>query len=241
MREVGFNNEAKIEAFDKIAELFYGRNFGSASKAEIELLMFSIYIDEMIKQNVDEDGTLDYSNCSDYNIGKQLGIPQERVRSLKVKKQARYPISFDWKKSLQRIQNDIVYDDIKKKIIIPLRDPNLYNEIRNFIEDSGGYIEIQRGGNCIQMRPEYFFLLLYRGTESDTDKKKIRNNFVEQLRKRNETDNIDMIKTDDELEALAIAHREEIFDFLIDTVEGFSNPLIGILKHVKRLAGKKRK
>ena len=40
-----FPTEAvKAEAFDKIAELFYNCNFGSTSKADIETLMFSIFI-----------------------------------------------------------------------------------------------------------------------------------------------------------------------------------------------------
>ena len=148
------NSGDKAGAFDKIAEMFYDKNFSSATKTEIELLMFSIYMDATIESCKKGNNTIDYNECSDYEMGKELGIPQEKVRTLKVKKQARYPIEFDWRESLKSIQDDIRYDRTKEKIIIPTRDPNLYNEIRNFIEDHGGYIEVQRSGNLIQIRKE---------------------------------------------------------------------------------------
>ena len=86
----------KAEAFDQISEMFYNRNFSSASKAEIELQMFSIYMDATIDLcRNEEDNTIDYNACSDYEMGKALGISQERIRTLKVKKQARYPKEFD--------------------------------------------------------------------------------------------------------------------------------------------------
>ena len=114
----------KAEAFDKLAALFYNRNFGSASKSEIELMMFSILMDAMIDKYKNTDEVLDYNACSDYRIGAMLGIPQEKVRTLKVKKQARYPKPFKWQDSLKTIKDQIVYDETNKKIIIPVRDPN---------------------------------------------------------------------------------------------------------------------
>lgn len=43
------NSGDKAGAFDKIAEMFYDKNFSSATKTEIELLMFSIYMDATIE------------------------------------------------------------------------------------------------------------------------------------------------------------------------------------------------
>ncbi len=56
--------EKKAEAFDKIAEMFYDRNFGATSKSEIELLMFSILMDGMIHKYSNGD-VLDMNACSD--------------------------------------------------------------------------------------------------------------------------------------------------------------------------------
>lgn len=227
----------KVAAFDEIAKLFYKKNFGTTSKAEIELLMFSIFMDEMIDTYADpKTNVLNYNACSDYNIGKILGIPQEKVNTLKIKKQARYPKSFDWKKSLEDIQDRIVYDDRKKKVIIPVPDPNLYNEISNFIETNGGYIEIQRGKNVIQMRPEYLFMLLYYGVEDEKEKKKIREHFAKKLREHNETVDIDNIPTDNELSKRALALGDTAFDFLLDFAEEISNPLVGVIKGIKALS-----
>ena len=74
----------KAAMFDKIADMFYKQNFGTTSKSEVELLMFSIFMDEMIETYADKTtNVLNYNACSDYNIGKMLGIPQEKVRRSK--------------------------------------------------------------------------------------------------------------------------------------------------------------
>lgn len=184
-----FSPEQKAEAFDKIAEMFYSKNFSSATKAEIELQMFSIYMDAIIEKCKNVDGTIDYNVCSDYEMGKELGIPQEKVRTLKLKKQARYPVEFDWQKSLLSIRDNVRYDSAKGKIIIPMRDPNLYNEIRNDIENNGGYIEVQRSGNVIQIRPEHYFMLMY-ATADDEGQKKYRKALVKELNSHNRENSV---------------------------------------------------
>ena len=82
----------KAAAFDELAAMFYDRNFSAASKAEIELLMFSFYMDAMVKMYSDENGIVDYNMISDYDMARQLGVPQTRIRNLKVKKQVKYPV-----------------------------------------------------------------------------------------------------------------------------------------------------
>ncbi len=221
--------QKKAEAFDKIAELFYLRNFGAASKSEIELQMFSILMDILIENNVDDSEVLDYNECSDYNIAKLLGITQEKVRSLKVKKQARYPVNFDWKKSLCRIQNNIRLDEITNKIVIPTNDPNLYNEIRHFIEENGGYIKIERGYNNIVIRPEYMFLLIYEGaSESSREKIKIR------LKELNENQSFDNVMTNSERSKHAVELGSEFIDAITDVADPITS-LSGVLKSAKLL------
>lgn len=185
-----FSDESlKAKSFERIAELFYDKNFSSATKSEIELLLFSIYLDAKLDRNKKADNTVNYGDISDYALGKELGIPQEKVRSLKVRKQARYPVEFDWKASLFSIKDSIRYDDIKKRIIIPTRDPNLYIEICNYIENHGGYIEVQRSGNVIQIRPEHFFMLAYEDL-NDEEQKKCREELIRELYKHNSDNTI---------------------------------------------------
>ena len=174
--EALFNGFDKEKAFDEIARLFFNRNFGTTPKAEIELLMFSFYMDRIVQKYTDAENRLDYAKCSNLSMAKQLGITPERVRSLKIKKQSRYPIVFDWQESLKSLQDYIRCDG--KKIIIPIIDPNLLNEIRDYIERNGGYVEIETGKSYLRMRIEYYCKLMYY-TLSVEDK----NEFDKQLKK----------------------------------------------------------
>lgn len=225
----------KAEYFDKIAELFYKQNFGAANKSEIELLMFSVFLDEMIDHNCDKENILDYKECSDYKIGKMLGIPQEKVKTLKIKKQARYPKEFNWQKSFMSIKEAIRYDVDKKKIIIPVTDPNLYLSIRNFIEENNGYIEIQRGTNVLQMRPEHFFLLLYLGIEDEAEKKKTRKAFIKKLKKINEIDDMDIVDSDNEVIDRIFNIGDDVLELFEDVVSDLNNPLLLIIKSIRRI------
>ncbi|MBR4345768.1 MAG: hypothetical protein IKP75_02360 [Oscillospiraceae bacterium] len=231
----------KAEAFDEVAKMFYEQNFGTATKAEIELKMFSIYIEAMLERYRSQDGVMNFNACSDYNIGKTLGIPQDKVKTLKVKKQARYPYRFEWRDSLLSIKDRIIYDEDKNKIIIPMPDPNLYNEIRNFIEEHDGYIEIQRGSNVMQMRPEYFFILLYSAIDDQEDKENIKKEFLKQLKEKNEDNSISDIHTDKELAEIALQKADNFFEMAKAIAEGVQNPLVGIIKAIQCISKTVRK
>jgi ribosomal protein L24 len=222
--------QKKVEAFDKIAKLFYNCNFGTATKSEIDLLMFSILMDAMIDK-YSMNGILDYKACSDYNIGIALGIQPSKVTLLKKNKQARYRKEFEWQKSLQQVKEGIRREN--KKIIIPMPDPNLYIEIKHFIEERNGYIEIQRGENIMIMRPEYFFMMLYYGVDSEEEQAQIRKKTTEFLRRKEKMNEADSIQTDDEINSRVLELGESTFDLLESVAEGISNPLIGIIKCLK--------
>lgn len=225
----------KAEYFDKIAKLFYEKNFGSTNKSEIELLMFSIFMDEMIDHNLNDQKVLDYKSCSDYKMSEMLGIPQEKVKTLKIKKQARYPREFNWRKSLDAIKNSILYDSDKKRIIIPVNDPNLYLSIKNFIEEQDGYIEIQRGSNVLQMRPSHFFILLFWGIENDEEKQKVKKNFIKELNARNEDENLEITCDDKIIVEKAMGIFDDTLDFFENVVEGINNPTLLIIKAIRTI------
>lgn len=171
-REEIFSPQEKIDAFDRIAKHFYDMNFGSASKADIELLMFDIYMQKLIGGNTDADGVMDYVACSDYKISKKLGITQQRVRNLKIKKQLVYPNEFEWKKSLASLTNNARMEN--SMIVINIPDPNLYYEIQNFIEEKGGYIDVQLNSKLLKIRPEYFLMLCLECEEKENQNKIIK-------------------------------------------------------------------
>jgi hypothetical protein len=160
MKNISFTDEEKVQLFDEIATHFYNANFGQLSKSDMELLMFHIYVDKLISDNKNPDGTIDYRKCSDYKISKDLGITQQRVRSLKVKKQLIYPVKFDWKLALATLTENARYDKDSKKVVLNIPDPNLYLEIQNFIEENGAYVEKQLNSKVLQIRAEYYIDLI---------------------------------------------------------------------------------
>lgn len=172
MKYVSFSEDEKAKMFDKIASQFYQANFGQMSKSDFELLMFHFYIDKMISQNKNEDGSIEYNKISDYKISKDLGITQQKVRNLKVKNQLIYPIDFDWKLALSRLTKEARYDRTNHKIMLNIPDPNLFYEIQNFIEEQGAYIEKQLNSKILQIRVEYYIDLVL-SLDENCDKKKI--------------------------------------------------------------------
>lgn len=169
-----FNEKHKAEAFDKIAELYYNQNFGSTSKQDIDLLMFSIYIEQILDKT-----ETDISTYSDYTLSKVLGITQSKIRNLKERKELKYPYEkFDWKKSFERVSRNATYEN--EKIKIELHDKNLYNEIKNFIEEKGGYVDVKLNTTLLQISPCYYIDFLL-DLENDKNREEIRKKLKKQF------------------------------------------------------------
>lgn len=146
--------EEKAAAFDKIAERYYCMNFGTLSKTDLDVLMFSIFIEQIYNSDPS-----DFSSYSDYRLSKQLGITQTRVSNLKVRKELLYPYeNFDWRSSFLRISDRAVLENGKVKLFIP--DKNLYLEVKNAIENLGGFVEMQLTPTLLQVDLAYFLDLI---------------------------------------------------------------------------------
>ena len=166
-----FAIEEKAKMFDEIAEHFYRANFGSFSKSEFDLLMFHFYYDKLVSETSDEDGTINYSDCSDYRIGRELGITPQRVRNLKIKSQLAYPLPCDWKKALAKLVQNARYDRVSRKVVLNIPDPILQLEIQEFIESNGSFFEKQINGKILQLRVEYYIDLIAALEPEETRKK----------------------------------------------------------------------
>ena len=146
-----FLPEEKSAAFDKIAEKFYRRNFGQMGKAYLEVLMFSIYIEQCLEKGLRYD---------DYTLAVQLGIPESRVRTLKVKKELQYPYkNFHWEEAFQECIRHAKYDDKKALVKVSITDPNVKREVENCIDQMNFYSEYQLNTKLLQMRPDQFIEL----------------------------------------------------------------------------------
>ena len=76
----------------------------------------------------------------------------------------------NWIRELSsNISQRAIYEDRKIRLYIP--DRNLYLEIKNSVETSGGYVEMQLSPNLLQIRPEYFIDLVLAISDDDDRKK----------------------------------------------------------------------
>lgn len=219
-----FSEENKARAFDKIANQFYAGNFGTMAKSDMETLMFSIYIEQILSKSED-----DFHTYSDFRLAKELGITQSRVSSLKVKKQLQYPHEFRWRDSFARVSENARYENGKIKIQIP--DINLYYEIKNAVEEAGGYIDVTLTPKLLQISPEYFLDLLVAVSETQ-QREQLRKELRNKIREKN--------KDREYLEAqplgrqLAGCGKEIILDVLEAAVSGAVGeiPVVTIARNV---------
>lgn len=145
--------ESKAVAFDMVAEHFYAGNFGQMSKADFETLLFSIYINQILERD-----DKDFSAYGDYKLAKELGITQSKVSNLKVRKQLQYPRKYIWQESFALISDRVRYENGKIKLQIP--DINLYYDIKNAIEEQGGFIEVSLTKGLLVVPLDYFLDLM---------------------------------------------------------------------------------
>ena len=168
--------EKKAKLFDRIADEYYNVNFGTFSKSQIDLLMFSIYLDELIEAGECFD---------DYTLSKQLGIVQTSVRQFKKKKQLIYPRDYKWYEVFLKYNENAVFDG-RGRIVINIPDSDVYLELQHAIEEIGGYVEVQLNPKLLKIPPEYYIELLLKihQTDNRSDVKsteKIKRDFIKKL------------------------------------------------------------
>lgn len=143
--------EERAEAFSLIARQFYRQNFGRMGKADLEVLLFSIYIEHLLNNDLPYD---------DYTLALQLGIPESRVRSLKVKKELQYHhADYDWKRAFAERIPYAKYDDKKALVKVSIPDPNVRRDVEHYIDSQNWYSEYQLNSKLLQMRPDQFVAL----------------------------------------------------------------------------------
>lgn len=128
------------------AELFTKR-FGSFSKSDYEILMFSIYRDLQMKP------------CRDYEMSLALGITESKIRSLRVKSQLCYPKELDWKDELCNALNKGNLGSNDLTITIMIEDPSIHNLLKNKIEETYGTVRLSLNSKLMTLPVESYLLL----------------------------------------------------------------------------------
>lgn len=224
---------AKAKAFDKLAELYYDHNFGSTSKSEVDLLMFSLLFDKLLEKNKDNEDAY-----SPYELSKLLCVPQSRIASLKTRKQLKYPyIKNDWRNKLPKIFENAQYDEHKIKLYF--KDRNLLLEVKNEIETRGGYIEMTLNPNLLQVSPKYILdLIIAISDEKD------RNVLYDVVRQRCGENKLDIVALEretiaDKLKQIAVETGEDTFKEILTELSDHGVKIA--TKFIKSVASKKIK
>lgn len=137
-------SEKVWQAFlSKIKEKCLDRNFGTLSKSEFDLLLFHYFL--LNKQK--EVGS---RYVSDYEIGRELGLTIQRVRSLRERDALKSGGVGDWKEVFRACLKHAHCDDGGVKILVP--DVNVIKEVRQHLESQHLFDEFHLNPKVLQCR-----------------------------------------------------------------------------------------
>jgi hypothetical protein len=143
-----FEDKEKEKLFKDITDMYFHKNFGTVSKADLEVYLFSFYIEHLLDKG---------ENFDDYVLGRDLGITQSRIRSLKERKELKYPRKgYEWQKEFLKHANNAKYDEAKRLIKFSIPDVNVIKDVRYFFETQGQYNEYQLNPKVFQCRLDTF-------------------------------------------------------------------------------------
>ena len=128
------------------AELFTKR-FGSFSKADYEVLMFTIYLDSLCGE------------VRDYDISIDLGITESKVRNLRVKSQLMYPREIDLVVELSNALKGGRYDKETGTITTHIENPSVMNYLKSQIEKNYGVVGRTLNSKQMVLAVEDYLLL----------------------------------------------------------------------------------
>lgn len=175
MKEQWTDEEVR-HGFETIAGQYFERNFGRMGKADLDVLMFSLYLEHLWKNDQPDD---------DYSIAVALGIPESRVKNLKIKKQLQYPAPhYEWKKAFAERIRYARYDDKKALVKVSIPDPNVRRDIEHYIDEKNWYSEYQLNSKLLQMRADQFIELCVSLSEESAEETGGRIDTKEDIEKR---------------------------------------------------------
>ena len=138
------------------ADLFT-RRFGSFSKSDYEVLMFTIFLDSLTIP------------LRDYDISIALGIIESKVRSLRVKSQLMYPKKLEWTEELTKSIEHGYYDKATGQITVTFEDPSIQNLMKNKIEEGFGTVGQTLNVKQLVLPVESFLLLAAFAEQDEND------------------------------------------------------------------------
>ncbi|MBE6479081.1 MAG: hypothetical protein E7Z98_01020 [Olsenella sp.] len=151
--------------FERLTKRFFCRDFANMTKTELEVYLFDIYM-----RGVEREGT----RPSYYQIGRQLGLTEARVRTLSVRRS----LAFQEQPSeedcllylLEHAPSNLLED---KRIRIQVNDPIYLQAIQDIVESKNLGFEPELTGRALRISLADFFLLLDETFGSDVTGKAV--------------------------------------------------------------------
>lgn len=135
----------------------FTRKFGSFSKADFELLLFTAYLDSYEE------------TVRDYDLSLQLGITETKARNLRIKSQLLYPKDIDEAKELAEAISSGRFNPYTREITITIENPSVRNSIKNTVESSNHNVGISLNSKQLILPVESIVILAILLDESKDD------------------------------------------------------------------------
>lgn len=147
-----FTDNDMKELFDLINNSYFNHNFGTVSKSEFELSLFTFYYNKAV---INKEG------YDDFSLSVSLGITQNRVRAFKEKMALRNNTYNDeWKNRFIILIKNARYDSGKKMFKLHIPEINDLIQLRHFLEINHLYDEYQLNPKLFQCRADVMLELL---------------------------------------------------------------------------------
>ena len=125
--------------------LLFSNRFGSFSKSDYEILMFTVYLDSLKRE------------ARDYDISIELGITEQKVRNLRVKSQLIYPREIKLVDQITNAVNHGFYDN--GMVTVTIENLSVKNLIKNKIEAEYGTVNLSFNSKQLTLPIESFLIL----------------------------------------------------------------------------------
>ena len=125
----------------------FTRHFGTFSKSDYEILLFTIFQDSLGQP------------LRDYDISIALGITESKVRSLRIKSQLLYPKELEWTEDLVKSIEHGYYDKTQQQITVTFENPSVQSFIKNMVEEKCGVVWLSLNAKQLVLPVESFLLL----------------------------------------------------------------------------------
>ena len=145
----------EAEDFRRLIDKYFGRGFASLTKTEVEIYLFDIYMAKLERENM---------VSSYYQIGRQLGISESRVRTLAEKRSLLFQEQPDMQECLlylmEQAPANLVGQDKEQRLRIQINDVNYLHALQDYLESQAMGYEPELSGKALRITLQDFLSVI---------------------------------------------------------------------------------